>query len=70
MCEAFPCTVATANNTRVVITNAADLKNHRQQYADLAKTFNPVDFDPDQMALLAKQAGFKYMVYTAVSSFF
>ena len=28
------------------ITNAAELKAHRLAYADLAKTFDPVDFDP------------------------
>jgi alpha-L-fucosidase len=34
-------------------------------FNELPKTFNPVDFDADRMAVLAKLAGMKYMVFTA-----
>ena len=34
-------------------------------FNELPKTFNPTDFDPDRMAVLAKLAGMKYMVFTA-----
>jgi alpha-L-fucosidase len=34
-------------------------------FKELPRTFDPVDFDPDRMAVLAKLAGMKYMVFTA-----
>lgn len=37
----------------------------RNEYAKLASQFNPVRFDADAIALLAKQAGMKYIVITA-----
>lgn len=36
----------------------------RDEYAKLANDFNPVDFDADQIAKLAKDAGMKYLVIT------
>jgi alpha-L-fucosidase len=35
------------------------------QYDNLYKSFNPVNFDADQWARIAKDAGMKYMVFTA-----
>ncbi|RPD41299.1 alpha-L-fucosidase [Chitinophaga barathri] len=35
-----------------------------QKYEALAKTFNPVKFDPAKWAAAAKRAGMKYMVFT------
>jgi len=46
VCNDFPCHPKGPNNTVMNITNAAELKAHRLAYADLAKTFDPVDFDP------------------------
>eukprot|EP00047_Mylnosiga_fluctuans_P000132 m.187379 g.187379 ORF g.187379 m.187379 type:complete len:606 (+) comp10013_c0_seq2:412-2229(+) len=66
VCEQFPCVVAGPNNTRITIFNADQLQAHREAYAALMHTFNPVDFDPDNMAALAKKAGFEYMVYTTI----
>lgn len=34
-------------------------------YAEMAKTFNPVKFDADQWISMAKDAGVKYIVFTA-----
>ncbi len=34
-------------------------------FNELPETFNPTDFDADRMAVLAKLAGMKYMVFTA-----
>jgi len=34
-------------------------------FNELPKTFNPTDFDADRMAVLAKLAGMKYLVFTA-----
>jgi alpha-L-fucosidase len=37
----------------------------RKEYANLAAEFNPVNFDADAIASLAKNAGMKYIVITA-----
>jgi len=34
-------------------------------YRELAKLFNPVEFDPKEWARIAKESGFKYLVITA-----
>jgi len=34
-------------------------------YSELPKTFNPKRFDPEEIAILAKLAGMKYIVFTA-----
>lgn len=36
----------------------------KQQYVDLNKTFNPVKFRPDKWARLARECGFKYLLFT------
>jgi alpha-L-fucosidase len=43
--------------------NASD--DYIEKYYALAKTFNPVRFDPDEWARLAKLAGMEYVVFTA-----
>lgn len=42
-----------------------DLKIPMDEYAELAKDFNPLKFDADAWAELAKEAGMKYLVITA-----
>jgi len=37
----------------------------REEYAQLAKQFNPTEFDADEWAGIAKKAGMKYVVITA-----
>nr|WP_288808438.1 alpha-L-fucosidase [uncultured Sphingobacterium sp.] len=37
----------------------------RSTYADLAKQFNPVSFDADEIVKMAKNAGMKYLVVTS-----
>ena len=37
----------------------------RGEYADLAVSFNPVDFDADHIVTMAKQAGMRYLVITS-----
>lgn len=39
---------------------------HREAYAALAGTFNPVQFNATLMADLAYNAGFRYIMYTTV----
>lgn len=36
----------------------------REKYAELAKSFNPINFDPEAIVRLAKAAGMKYLVIT------
>ena len=36
-----------------------------EEYEPLAKTFNPTEYDPEQWVLLAKNAGMKYICFTA-----
>ena len=51
----FPCHPRGPNNTVMNITNAAELATHRQAYADLATTFDPVHFNATDMARRAKR---------------
>lgn len=37
---------------------------YKEDYEDLIKTFNPIDFNPDKWADAAKDAGMKYVVFT------
>ncbi|MGD9328858.1 MAG: alpha-L-fucosidase, partial [Cyclobacteriaceae bacterium] len=46
-------------------TVAASEDYTNRYFNELPKTFNPTDFDADRMAVLAKLAGMKYMVFTA-----
>eukprot|EP00117_Sycon_ciliatum_P018057 scpid54143/ scgid16819/ Tissue alpha-L-fucosidase; Alpha-L-fucosidase I; Alpha-L-fucoside fucohydrolase 1 len=64
VCKKLPCTVQTKGPNSTQITTIEELQQHRQSYADLAKTFNPTKFDPVAMAKLAKAVGFKYLVFT------
>lgn len=41
-----------------------DMELFKQQYIDLNKTFNPVRFIPEQWAQIAREGGFKYLVFT------
>ena len=38
--------------------------DYKQWYWNLSKEFNPVDFNPDQWASVARDAGMKYVVFT------
>jgi len=41
-----------------------DYYGYKKAYEDLQTTFNPVNFNPDKWAKAAKDAGFKYMIFT------
>lgn len=42
----------------------ADIPTCKQQYVDSNRTFHPVKFRPDKWAALAKDCGFKYLLFT------
>ena len=41
-----------------------DMDEFREQYKNLQTTFNPIRFQPEKWAKLAKDNGFKYMLFT------
>ena len=41
-----------------------DIEEFKEQYWALNKTFNPIRFRPDRWAKLAKECGFKYLLFT------
>lgn len=41
-----------------------DMELFKQQYVNLYKTFNPIRFMPEQWAKIAKDGGFKYLIFT------
>lgn len=41
-----------------------DIAEFKRQYYDLSKTFNPIRFDPDKWAELARNAGCRYFLFT------
>lgn len=41
-----------------------DTDTFKEQYINSNRTFNPVKFRPDRMARLAKECGFKYLLFT------
>jgi alpha-L-fucosidase len=41
-----------------------DYYDYKKAYENLQTTFNPVDFNPDRWAKAAKDAGFRYMIFT------
>jgi len=45
-------------------SNPQDYFAYKKEYEGLAKTFNPVNFDPVKWATAAKNAGMRYMVFT------
>jgi alpha-L-fucosidase len=64
VCLSFPCTSVGPNNTQITIQNAQELAAHRQAYRNLANTFNPTALNPDALADIAWDAGFRYLTFT------
>jgi alpha-L-fucosidase len=55
-------TVPVGENAEWIMKN---LRIPVDKYRDMARNFNPADFDPDEWISLAKNAGMKYIVITA-----
>lgn len=64
ICESWPVSDGDAFWSRKGIGWEEDPDAFRGQYFGLNKTFNPLRFEPDQWADFAKQAGFKYLIFT------
>lgn len=50
--------------SRHQVTWGVSDREFKNQYRDLNKTFNPICFNPEEWAILAKESGFKYLVFT------
>jgi alpha-L-fucosidase len=64
LCESWPLSDGDASWSRTGIDWETNPDAFRRQYFDLNKTFNPLRFEPDKWADFAKQAGFKYLIFT------
>lgn len=62
--ESWPLSEDSVSWSREDIDWTDDMKLAMQQYKDCNKTFNPFKFRPDQWARLAKDCGFKYLLFT------
>ncbi|MDO4293274.1 MAG: alpha-L-fucosidase [Eubacteriales bacterium] len=55
---------ADAEWSRTGVDWEADNREFKKQYADLNKTFNPIRFEPEKWAELAREAGVRYLIFT------
>lgn len=46
------------------LPKSKDIREFKEEYSNLHKTFNPVRFDPDEWAEFAQNTGFKYLLFT------
>ncbi len=64
LCESWPVSDGDAYWSRKGIDWETDPDAFRNQYFGLNKTFNPLRFSPLKWADFAKQAGFRYLIFT------
>lgn len=64
ICESWPLSDGDADWAREGINWAKDGEDLREKYFGLSKTFNPLRFIPKEWAQFAKEAGFRYLVFT------
>ncbi len=68
-CESWPLvpadTWARPDGLREWERTGRDIEQFQQEYWDLSRTFNPVNFNPDEWAEAARQAGMRYVTFTA-----
>ncbi len=64
VCESWPLSDGDAYWSREGLDWTEDMEEFKQQYIDCNKTFNPVKFRPDRWAKIAKDCGFKYLLFT------
>ncbi len=64
ICESWPLSDGDADWARDGVDWAEGGEQIRERYFALNKTFNPLRFHPDEWAKFARDAGFKYLVFT------
>ena len=64
MRESWPLSEEDKGWSRREYTWESDSEAFRRQYFDLARTFNPIRFDPEEWADFAAAAGFRYFIFT------
>lgn len=64
ICESWPLSDGDADWARNGLDWAEGGEQIRERYFALSKTFNPLRFHPSQWAEFAKDAGFRYLVFT------
>ena len=64
-CSSLPCNSQGPNGSTVTLKTVQELADHRQAYANLAHTFDPVNFNASALAELAQGAGFTYLTWVA-----
>lgn len=64
ICESWPLSDADASWSRRDVDWESDPARFRQQYFALNRTFHPVRFQPEAWARFAKDAGFRYLIFT------
>lgn len=62
--ESWALSDADAEWSRGGIDWEASGEEFKKQYFDLNKTFNPIRFEPEKWADIAKEAGIKYLIFT------
>ena len=62
--ESWPLSDADSSWSRVQIDWTEDGEEFKRQYWNLWKSFNPVRFQPKKWARLAKDNGFRYLIFT------
>ena len=62
--ESWPLSDADANWSRTQIDWTDDAETFKRQYWNLWKSFNPVRIEPEKWAALARESGFRYLVFT------
>lgn len=62
--ESWPLVWADRKWSNPTVQTREEMAEFRNKYFALPRTFNPVKFNPEQWAALAKSAGMKYVVFT------
>ena len=64
ICESWPLSDKDASWSRCQVDWTDDSEEFKRQYWNLWKSFNPVRLQPEKWAALAKENGFRYLIFT------
>lgn len=62
--ESWPLSDGDGHWSQTGIRWTADMDEFRSQYLQLNRTFNPIAFRPDHWARIARECGFRYLLFT------